>query len=101
MICPKCKADRSHRSHRKGLWERLAALFAFHPYRCHACKHRFMRFRYGAEADEGDPTSTEREIRATRSAIRWKRKKQEVLLYGIGLLFFLVVLYFITRPSAG
>jgi transposase-like protein len=99
VICPKCKANRAHRSHRRGLWEHLAVFFAHYPYRCHACKHRFLRFRY-AVADGGEPSSTEAEIRATRSAAKWKQKKQELLLYGLGLLIFLVFLYFITRPSA-
>jgi hypothetical protein len=79
--------------------EHLAGLFAFYPHRCHACQARFLRFRYASEPyGEGGPTSTEREIRSTRTQIRWKRKKQELLLYALGLLVFLLALYFITRP---
>ena len=101
MYCPKCKSDRAHRSHRRGLWERLAGILSFYPYRCRECYYRFLRFRYGKVPDrEGGPTSTEREIRSTRSAIRWRRKKQEVALYLMGLVVFLIILYFITRPAS-
>jgi hypothetical protein len=43
----------------------------------------------------------EREIRATRGMIEWRRKRREVLLYGAGMLLFLLFLYFITRERGG
>lgn len=100
MICPKCKEDRAHRSHRKGLRQYIGGWFAFYPYRCHACEHRFLRFRYAPGSPSLEPTPTEREIRSTRNAIRWRRKKQELVLYLIGILVFLIFLYMITRPTA-
>jgi hypothetical protein len=100
MICPKCKSDRAHRSHRRGLLERIAGILLLYPHRCHACQHRYLRFKYGRMPDgSGGPSHTEREIRQTRAAVRWKQKKQELLLYAIGLLLFLVFLYYITRPA--
>jgi hypothetical protein len=100
VICPKCKANRAHRSHRRGFWEHLASFFAYYPHRCRACNYRFMRFKYASSRpSDAEPSHTEREIRATRSAIRWKRKKQEFVLYAIGLLVFFVFLYFVTRTS--
>ena len=98
MVCPKCRADQAHRSHRRGLVEQLASLFAVYPYRCRACENRFLRFRYSAQElpPSGNP-SAEREVRSTRSAIQWKRKRRELLLYGTCFLVFLAILYFIVR----
>jgi hypothetical protein len=96
--CPKCKTDQAHRSHRRDVKERLAALFAIYPYRCHGCEYRFLRFRYASpEAIVSGHAPVEREIRATRAALEWKRKRRELLLYGVGFLLFLAFLYFITR----
>lgn len=99
MVCPKCKKDNAHRSHRKGL-ERLAGLVGYYPYRCRGCGNRFLHFRYAPPAESSGPHSeTEREIRATRVRVRWKRKKLTLVLYGISALIFLSFLYFITRPA--
>jgi len=100
--CPKCKNDRAHRSHRKGLKEHLASLLAYYPYRCRECKHRFLLSRYAAT--EGPPSehpSTEREIRATRRAKDWQRKKRHMAIYGVALLLFLAFLYLVTRDRSG
>jgi transposase-like protein len=97
MLCPKCHEDRAHRAHRRGLEERLAALFSKHPYRCHECGYRFLVYRY-AEPEESLPlTAAEREIMSTRQSIRRKRARREFLLYSSALLLFLAFLYFITR----
>ena len=99
MLCPKCKIDHAHRSHRKGL-EYLAALFGYYPYRCRECGHRFLQFRYaGPPESTGKHSETEREIRSTRVRVRWKRKKRALLLYGFCALIFAGFLYFITRPG--
>jgi hypothetical protein len=98
MVCPKCKTDRTHRSHRQGLTERLASIFALYPYRCAHCAHRFLRFRYASgEEPSKQTTSTEREIKSTRAALRWKGKRREIFLYGVALLLILAFVYFITR----
>ena len=105
MYCPNCKTDNAHRSHRHGLTERLASLFAIYPYRCAQCKHRFLRFRYAQGPTQGSaPSLAEREIRTTRASLRWKGKRREFFLYGAGFLLVLVFLYFVTRersPSDG
>ncbi len=100
MLCPKCKKDRAHRSHRTGLTEHLASLAGFYPYACRACNHRFLQFvtsweQRPASANPG----VEREIAASRSAFAWKRKQREILLYGLALLLFVAILYFLTRDS--
>lgn len=40
--CPKCNSERVHRSHRRGVMERIAAVFGFKSRRCHACSARFV-----------------------------------------------------------
>jgi hypothetical protein len=98
MECPKCKADHAHRSHRHGPAEWLASLFACYPYRCNACQHRFLRFRYTSPATiEANEGSAARLIRASRASRQWRRKRREFLLYGAAVLFFLAFLYYITR----
>src|SRR5262249_28007248 len=96
MLCPKCKVGHAHRSHRRGILERLASVFQYYPYRCHGCKHRFLHRETSANTS-GEHSSTEREIRATRSAKEWQRKKRDLILYGMAVLLFLAFLYFITR----
>jgi hypothetical protein len=101
MLCPNCKVDRAHRSHRRGLVERLGSLVGYYPYSCRDCGHRFLRFRYAAppESPPGRRSQAEREITSTRVRVRWQRKKRALLLYGFGALIFLGFLYFITRPG--
>jgi hypothetical protein len=101
MFCPKCKTDHAHRSHRKGVKERLASLLAYHPYRCRECGLRFLQFRYAVPRGAGEPTSTEREIRSTRTSIKWKAKKRELWLYGAGLLLFLLFLRWVVTLGSG
>ena len=97
MVCPNCKTDQAHRSHRRGPWEQILALVAIYPYRCHACEQRFLRFRYAESALPVPASGAEREVRATRRSIKWRRKRRELLLYGTGFLVFLAFLYYITR----
>ncbi|MGA1996891.1 MAG: hypothetical protein ABSH45_14035 [Bryobacteraceae bacterium] len=104
MLCPKCKLDRAHRSHRRGVVEHAASILAFCPYRCVTCNRRFLRFRYAGQSQPaGGSTATEAEIKATRAAFRWRRKRLELVLYAIAIVLFLVFLYFISgeRPPSG
>lgn len=96
MLCPKCKTDHAHRSHRRGPLELLARLVAIYPYRCRECQHRFLKFRYAApdQAASGRPV---REILATRRAVKWRHIRLEFFLYGAVLLLFLAFLYYITH----
>jgi hypothetical protein len=43
-------------------------------------------------------SGAEREVRATRRSIKWRRKRRELLLYGTGFALFLAFLYYLTRP---
>jgi len=101
MYCPKCNADHAHRSHRKGLTESLASLFAFYPYRCNTCQRRFLRFRYDLpEVLATDETSAARVLKAARASKQLERKRREFLLFGGALLLFVLFLYYITRERA-
>lgn len=84
MICPKCRAAQAHRSHRRGLIEDVAALFAVCPYRCHGCAHRFLA----------------RETRADRGAVQRKRKRRDLLLYGTCFLLLLAFLYYVISRNS-
>jgi hypothetical protein len=99
MLCPKCKTDNAHRSHRVGLWEHIISIAGYHPYRCRNCKHRFVSSRYAVPEGTSPATrSVEREISHTQSSFRWKRKKRDIILYGSALIVFGVILYLLTRP---
>jgi hypothetical protein len=99
MTCPKCKSDSAHRSHRRGLVEHIAGLFAIYPYRCRKCENRFLKSKYTQEAPPTSSVhaSTEKEIRRTRNAVKILRRRRELLLYGGCFGLFLFFLYYITR----
>lgn len=103
MLCPKCKTDNAHRSHRAGLWEHLTSIVGYVPYRCRDCSLRFLSFRYSPPALAATPLrGAEKEIAATRGSLRRKQKRRELVLYASALTLFVVVLYFLTRePSIG
>lgn len=97
MTCPKCKADQAHRSHRRGLIEHGVSVVGYYPYCCQKCHLRFLHFRDAPveETVAGHP-NVEREIKATRGAMKAKRKRREVVLYSAAILLFLAFLYYIT-----
>jgi len=103
MLCPKCKSDHAHRSHRVALREHVASIVGYHPYRCRQCSYRFLRFGNSPSEPAAPATrGVEREIAATRGAFRWKRKRRVIVLYVLALIVFVVILYFLTRaPSIG
>jgi predicted Zn-ribbon and HTH transcriptional regulator len=94
-VCPKCDSDAVKRTHRQGLKERLASLFLLYPYRCRKCETRFLQLRTPGGATHGNSNKIE----------PWKKRRREILLYGVGILLFLALLSFIVRernePSDG
>lgn len=103
MLCPKCKTDHAHRSHRAGLKERLTSIVGYVPYRCRDCGLRFLNFRYWRPDPAATPVAgAEKEVAKTRGSLRRKQKRRELVLYVSALTLFVVVLYFLTRePSIG
>ena len=103
MLCPKCKTDSAHRSHRVGLKERLTGIVGYLPYRCRQCSHRFLSVRcLSPESAAAPARGAEKEIAATRASLRWKQKRRDFLLYASAMAMFVVVLYYLTRePSMG
>ncbi len=103
MLCPKCKIDTAHRSHRVGLREHLTSIVGYVPYRCRQCSHRFLTFRYSVPEPLSPPArGAEKEIAATRGSLRRKQRRHELVLYGSALALFVVILYYLTRePSMG
>jgi len=45
-VCPKCKSTRVHRSHRRGLQDRVFSLLGGQLRRCHDCRTRQVGFEY-------------------------------------------------------
>jgi len=101
VLCPRCQTDHFHRSHRRGLLEHLASLAARYPYRCRDCGYRALQSRYATGEAAATKIPKDREIKATRGAVEWKRRRREFLLYAWGFLLFVAFLYFITRERGG
>ncbi|MGD1073179.1 MAG: hypothetical protein ABSB15_23950 [Bryobacteraceae bacterium] len=93
MICPKCRQDRAHRSHRSGIRDRILHFFHQIPYRCHACNARFYAYRAG-EKSSNLRTREEMKIMQLRRRLRWKRSKRELAAYGIATLLLLFIIYY-------
>ena len=97
-LCPKCKTHTADRSHRNGIMERLLHMVGYSPYRCHSCNLRFQHFRFSAPPEiPASERGTAREIRKTRRELQYARIKQQIYLYTVAGLIFLVFLYFITK----
>lgn len=93
MNCPKCGKGTAHRSHRTQLdW--IISSIGYKPYRCKECQHRFYAYRDG-ETSPRLRTPEERRILKTRRGIKWRRTKTTLLLYFIGAIIFLGILYYI------
>jgi hypothetical protein len=93
VICPKCKQNRAHRSHRAGLKDRLFLLFDQIPYRCHACNTRFYAYRAGEESEKLR-TREEMKIMTLRRNLRWKRSKRTLTAYGFAALMLIIIIYY-------
>jgi hypothetical protein len=60
-----------------------------------------LQSRYATEEAAAGQVPKDREVKATRGAIQWKRRRREFLLYAGGFLLFVAFLYFITRERSG
>lgn len=100
MICPKCRENRAHRSHRSGPKDYLLRMFHQIPYRCHNCKARFYAYRSG-ERSEKLRTHEEMKIMQLRRKIRWKRSKRELAVYGVAAGILVVIVYMALQQRFG
>jgi hypothetical protein len=102
MLCPKCKTNHARRSRRRGLIAHAISIAGYYPYSCPDCHLQFLRLR-SAPVEDAVVRSpgVEREIKATRDAMKATRKRRELALYGAALLMFLTILYYITRERGG
>ena len=92
MICPKCKENRAHRSHRAGLTDRFLRLFQQIPYRCHGCNQRFYAYRAG-ERSSKLRSHEEMKIMQLRRRLRWKRSRLALAMYGLATLVLIAIIY--------
>jgi proteasome lid subunit RPN8/RPN11 len=95
LACPKCGCKQLRRSHRANVFERLAAIFGYYPYRCHECLSRSL-LKTSTLLDSIRPSSYKRHEERTRA---WLRTRREVLLWGAGILCFLIILYYLLREK--
>ncbi len=92
MTCPKCGANKAHRSHRSGWRDRFLALFGRTPYRCHGCNDRFYAYLGGAKSSKMR-TVEERRIMELRRKIRWKHTRRYLVAYVLAGLVLLGIIY--------
>jgi hypothetical protein len=96
MICPSCKENRAHRSHRRNFKDRIVALISMKPYRCHTCNHRFYAYRDG-ETSPRLRTAEEIRIMRLRRKMRWKKSRVELAAYGICSIIVAAVIYYLIQ----
>jgi hypothetical protein len=96
MICPHCKENRAHRSHRQNFKDRIMALFSMKPYRCHACNRRFYAYRDG-ETSPKLRTAEEIRIMRLRRKIRWRKSRIELAAYAICSIIVAAVIYYLIQ----
>jgi len=95
-ICPRCGSKHLRRSRTTGPIERFREAFGFYPYRCHECLSRsFLKTSSGLlEHARSSPRKRPEERRRAR-----QRTRREMLLWGGGILGFLVILYYLIRDT--
>jgi hypothetical protein len=74
------------------------SVLGYLPHRCHECGHRFLFNPFTASSGSG-PNSTEREIRRTRAAVKWRRRKREIAVVCMAALIFFGFLYYIVTRN--
>jgi proteasome lid subunit RPN8/RPN11/DNA-directed RNA polymerase subunit RPC12/RpoP len=95
-ICPKCGSKRLRRSRRKGPIERFSEIFGFSPYRCHECLSRsFVK----TSSNVLEIARSSRRRRPEERKRAWQRTRREILLWGGGVLGFLVILRYLIRDT--
>ncbi len=94
-VCRKCGGKRLRRSHR-GLVERLWVLAGIYPFRCEECLSRSLHRRSRGLLELAHPHAGKRPEERKRA---WLRTRREILLYGGGVLGFLLFLFYLIRDA--
>jgi predicted RNA-binding Zn-ribbon protein involved in translation (DUF1610 family) len=98
-VCPRCGAERLHRSHPRTLIESVGrAVLGLHIYRCHACELRVRTFARPERAG-GDhlPGSARRIERRDVAAARLQRVRIVLMVVLAAVIGSAVALYFVVE----
>ena len=98
VTCPKCSEPAAHRSHRRGLKDRVWGWFSMIPYRCKKCHIRYYAYLAGEKSDRMR-TTEERRIMKIRRALKWKHSKRNLAVYALGLIAFAIAAYLFTQQT--
>jgi JAB1/Mov34/MPN/PAD-1 ubiquitin protease len=95
-VCPICGGKRIFRAHRRHAKERIWSLFGLYPYRCEECLSRSFRRRSSGLLELARGFWKKRPEQRRRA---WLGTRRQLLLYGLGVLGFLLFLLVITRET--
>jgi len=95
-VCPKCGGRQMRRSRRIGAPERLRGVFGYYPYRCLECLSRSFLKRSPVLLELIRPNSGKRPEERRRA---WLRTRREFLLWGTGIVGFLLILLYMVRDA--
>ncbi len=74
----------------------MVSWLGYKPYRCKDCQHRFYAYREGENSTKLR-TAEERRIMKLRRQIKWRRTKAELLLYSVGSLAVIALIYYLIQ----
>jgi len=93
LTCPRCGSQRLRRSHRQGLLERFTSIFGYFPQRCQECLTRSY-FKTAPALLALGRRPPKRHAERMRARLRTRR---EILLWGGGIIGFLLLLRYLIR----
>ena len=102
-VCSACRGTKIRRSHRSNLLESFLSLFQVYPYRCEDCGARFFRKRHRQHVPKERtkaPGSLLARGSKRRQQNRLSRTRREVILYALGMLAFVLFLYYVTHEHS-
>ncbi len=97
LVCSNCGGKRLLRSHRS-VMERIGGLAGLYPYRCEECLSRSFQRRSRGLLELAHSHAGKRPEEQRRA---WLRTRRELILYGAGILGFLLFLfYYLIRDTS-
>lgn len=94
--CPKCGSSQIRRSHRVSSMERIWGILGYYPYRCQECLSRSFLKRSSVLLELIHPNTGKRPEERRRA---WLRTRREFLLWGAGIVGFLLILMYMVRDA--